>query len=134
MSNNQNVKAMNKIIQVTLLTLTFTPSLLVFSPVAQAGKNPAKTKRTTICRPVQQVRVIKDGADHPAAYRDGYREGQRSARKNDSYKPRDVGGEFARGFEDGYYDQPFAGQQYVVADRLETYTTEQCETITIHQD
>lgn len=121
---------MNKILKATLLTLAIAPSLVIFSPAARADRYKPKTKRTTVCRPVQQVRVIKDAADHPAAYRDGYREGQRSVRKNEAYKPRSVGGEFARGFDDGYYDHPFDGQQYAVDDRVEAYTTNQCETYT----
>ena len=53
-------------------------------------------------------------ADHPHAYADGFRQGQQSFRKGKAYKPRTAGGEFARGFEDGYFNRPFTGQKVVV--------------------
>jgi hypothetical protein len=130
--NSHNTKTMSQIIRATLLTLAIAPTFLFFCSVASADDN--KPKRTTVCRPVQQVRVVEDAADHPGAYKDGYREGQESARKKEAYKLRSVGGEFARGFEDGYNGRSFTGQRYEVADRLETYSTSQCDTITIYDD
>lgn len=118
-----------KITLVTLATIATTSTFLGFCPVTQA-----ETRKVTICRPTQQVRVVQDAADHPSAYRDGYREGQQSASKGEPYEPRTAGGEFARGFEDGYYARPFTGQQYEVQDRTETYTTQQCDTVTIEED
>lgn len=118
-----------KITFVTLATTATASTLLGFCPVSQA-----ETRQVTICRPVQKVRVVQDAAAHPAAYRDGYREGQQSASKDEPFEPRTAGGEFARGFEDGYYGRPFTGQQYEVQDRTETYTTQECDTVTIEED
>jgi hypothetical protein len=120
---------MKRIVTATLLILAATPTYFLFTQPASAGNK----DKVTVCHPTQQVRVVKDAADHPAAYRDGYREGEQSARKGDAYKPRTVGGEFSRGFEDGYYGRPFTGQRYEVADRLETYTTQQCDTYTVER-
>ncbi|MBV8884325.1 MAG: hypothetical protein JO235_10070 [Chroococcidiopsidaceae cyanobacterium CP_BM_RX_35] len=53
-------------------------------------------------------------ADHPRAYADGYRQGEQSARDKEAYRPRTAGGEFARGFEDGYFNRPYTGQKVVV--------------------
>ena len=53
-------------------------------------------------------------ADHPHAYADGYRQGEQSARDGKAYKPRTAGGEFAQGFEDGYFNRPYTGQKVVV--------------------
>jgi hypothetical protein len=53
-------------------------------------------------------------ANHPRAYTDGYRQGQQSFRDGETYKPRTAGGEFARGFEDGYFNRPYTGQKVVV--------------------
>ncbi len=43
------------------------------------------------------------------------------------YKPRTSGGEFARGFEDGYDRRGFTGQKHIVADRYRPYTTNGCD-------
>jgi hypothetical protein len=120
---------MSKIVRATLLTLAIASVSSCFCSIAQA-----KPKKTTVCVPVQQLRVVRDAADHPSAYRDGYREGQESARKNEVYKPRTVGGEFARGFEEGYYSQPFTGQQYEVPERLEAYTVQHCNRVNIEEN
>jgi hypothetical protein len=56
-----------------------------------------------------------EAADHFNAYADGYRQGQQSFRKGRAYQPRTAGGEFARGFEDGYFNRPYTGQKVVVA-------------------
>ncbi len=58
-------------------------------------------------------------ADHPHAYADGYQEGEQSFRKGQAYKPRTAGGEFARGFEDGYFNRPYTGQEVTVPNRQE---------------
>jgi len=89
---------------------------------------PARAENYTYCADVEQVRVIKDDGNHPNAYDDGYREGTQSAQNGDEYEPRSVGGEFARGFEEGYYGRPYAGQQNVVPTRQERYTNHQCRT------
>ena len=78
------------------------------------------------CYPYTQWLIKQDPADHPQAYADGYRQGRQSAEKGDKYKPRTAGGEFARGFEDGYYRKGFTGQKRVVADRYRAYTTPDC--------
>ncbi|MDF5730230.1 MAG: hypothetical protein PUP92_19975 [Rhizonema sp. PD38] len=61
--------------------------------------------------------VRQNSAYHPQAYADGYTQGQRSAVDGDKYERRTAGGEFARGFSDGYYGKEFAGQKIVVPDR-----------------
>ncbi len=52
-------------------------------------------------------------ADHPHAYADGFRQGEQNARDGKAYRPRTAGGEFARGFEDGYFNRPYTGQKVV---------------------
>lgn len=120
---------MNKIFCVTLLTLASAPTFLLFTQPAKAD-----TSTSTYCYPVVQREVIQNAADHPSAYADGYSEGRQSARKGDAYKPRSAGGEFARGFEDGYYSRPFTGQQYAVPDKVREFTTQQCDTYTRNRD
>jgi hypothetical protein len=78
------------------------------------------------CYPVTQYRTVRDPAYHPQAYEDGYREGANVARKSEKYEPRTVGGEFARGFDDGYEGRPLTGQRNTIADRQESYETSQC--------
>jgi hypothetical protein len=70
--------------------------------------------------------VDEDAAYHPQAYADGYRQGQQSAKKRNNYKPRTAGGEFARGFDDGYYGREFSGQKQTVPNEYKPYTTSQC--------
>jgi hypothetical protein len=53
-------------------------------------------------------------AYHPQAYNDGYREGMASKAKRETYQARSAGGEFARGFEDGYFGRANSGQRYTV--------------------
>jgi hypothetical protein len=53
-------------------------------------------------------------AYHPQAYNDGYREGIASKAKRETYQVRAAGGEFARGFEDGYFGRANSGQRYTV--------------------
>ncbi|KAF3885807.1 MULTISPECIES: hypothetical protein [Nostocales] len=66
----------------------------------------------TYCYPVNQKRVSRDPAYHPRAYTDSYRQGLASGRKEEAYKPRTSGGEFARGFEDGYFGNPWFYTHY----------------------
>lgn len=80
------------------------------------------------CYPIQKTRTLQDPGSHPQAYDNGYREGAATARAKKPYEPRSAGGEFARGFEDGYYGRPYAGQQNTVPDRTDTYSTKQCRT------
>jgi glucan-binding YG repeat protein len=54
--------------------------------------------------------VKHDNANHPNAYADGYREGKVNAQKGEKYAPRSGGGEFSRGFDDGYYGKNSTGQ------------------------
>jgi len=117
---------MNIMVTTTLLALAIVPVSLVFAPSAFADT-------TTICYPVTQSRVVQDAADHPNAYADGYREGTQSARQGEPYKVRTVGGEFARGFDDGYYGRSFSGQSVAVPNQVEYYTTQRCNTYTTHQ-
>jgi hypothetical protein len=51
-------------------------------------------------------------AYNPTAYTDGYLEGIRSKTKRETYQARFAGGEFARGFEDGYFGRRSTGQRY----------------------
>ncbi|MBD2606232.1 hypothetical protein H6G81_17275 [Scytonema hofmannii FACHB-248] len=78
------------------------------------------------CFPTTQWQVNQDPGYHPHAYSDGYRQGQNSAKKGDKYKPRTAGGEFARGFDDGYYGKEFAGQKNIVQNVIRPYTTTEC--------
>lgn len=103
------------------------PFLLLFSASARA-------EQYNHCYPVEKVRIIKDSGNHPNAYDDGYREGVETAREGDEYEPRSAGGEFARGFDDGYYGRPYTGQQNTIPNRRETYTTRQCSTYYYDKD
>lgn len=118
---------MNKLVAATLLTLTTVPTYLVLPEKAFA-------QTQTVCYPVTQAQVIQNAADHPNAYADGYSEGRQSVSKGEAYRPRTAGGEFARGYEDGYYGRGFTGQEYSVANRVEYYTSQQCNTYTTHNN
>lgn len=107
---------MKRIIATTLVTFTTGCASIFFAQPARA-----------VCYPVTERHVVRDSVNHPDAYLDGYREGQQSARKTEEYRPRTAGGEFARGFEDGYYGRSFAGQEFVVKDRVEHYTFQNCD-------
>lgn len=109
------------ITSIALIALASAPVLLGFAPAAFA-------EQYNYCYPVEKTRTIRDSASHPNAYDDGYREGAEAAREGDGYEPRSVGGEFARGFDDGYYGRPYTGQQNTIPDRTETYTTSECRT------
>ncbi|WP_228059258.1 hypothetical protein [Nostoc sp. LEGE 06077] len=78
------------------------------------------------CYPVTKWIVAQDPADHPQAYADGYRQGQNHAKKGKTYQPRTAGGEFGRGFDDGFYDREFAGQQRIIPNVVKPYITKQC--------
>ena len=78
------------------------------------------------CYPVSGLLIKEDPAYHPQAYSDGYRQGKKSAQNGEKYKPRTAGGEFAQGFEDGYYGRKFAGQEHIVPDRYRPYITSNC--------
>ncbi len=118
---------MKKIVATTLLTLSTVPASIFFI-------QPAEADTTTHCYPVIQREVIQNSADHPSAYADGYSEGRQSAGNGEAYQPRTAGGEFARGFDDGYYGYPFAGQAYAVPNRVREYTTQHCDTYTSDRD
>ena len=65
------------------------------------------------CQPdLQEIYVPKSDAYHANAYSDGYREGTASKAKSETYRARSAGGEFARGFEDGYFGRRNTGQRY----------------------
>ena len=65
------------------------------------------------CKPERlEIDVAKSDAYHADAYNDGYREGSASKAKNETYRARSAGGEFARGFEDGYFGRRSTGQRY----------------------
>ena len=89
---------------------------------------PVQAAQYQYCFNVKKSRTIRDAANHPTAYNDGYREGIQSAKNGDKYEPRSVGGEFARGFDDGYYGRTVTGQQYTVQDSQESYTGQECRT------
>lgn len=112
---------MKSILFATVLTFVTAPAILYFS-------QPAKADLVSYCYPVTQRNVIQNAADHPGAYADGYSEGRKSRRDGDAYTARTAGGEFARGFEDGYYGRRFTGQEYVVRDKIERFTTQECNT------
>jgi hypothetical protein len=78
------------------------------------------------CYPVTRWFVNQDPAYHPRAYSDGFRQGRESAKRGNSYKERTAGGEFARGFEDGYYGKEFRGQKHIVANVYQPFTTNEC--------
>lgn len=92
---------MKKIASIVLLSLT-NISFLVSSQAARADQ--------IICHPVNDNQVTRNWANGPQAYADGFREGQQSFRDGVAYKPQTAGGEFARGFEDGYFNRRYSGQ------------------------
>ncbi len=118
---------MNRILSATLLSCATAPVFLLFT-------QPAKADTATYCYPVTRREVIQNSADHPNAYANGYSEGLQIARKGEVYKPRTAGGEFSRGFDDGYYGRPFLGQRYAVPDQVREFTTQECETYTRNRD
>lgn len=134
---------MKKIISASLITLAAaTGFLLNNQPVEAHGRYgyynygyggypynryPFPIEPRRYCYPTTQLYVDRDPGYHPHAYSDGYRQGRSSAKNGNTYKPRTAGGEFARGFDDGYYGREFAGQKNVVANVIEPYTTTECD-------
>ncbi|WP_310423196.1 hypothetical protein [Chamaesiphon sp. VAR_48_metabat_135_sub] len=60
----------------------------------------------------EEIPSASSDAYNPSAYTDGYLEGIRSKTKRETYQARFAGGEFARGFEDGYFGRRSTGQRY----------------------
>jgi hypothetical protein len=124
---------MKKII--TTLLLTATTAFLTNNQPAQAhGRYYNRDYRgyhrvypTRYCYPVTRWFVDQDPGYHPRAYSDGYRQGRESANNRETYKPRTAGGEFSRGFDDGYYGKEFSGQKHIVVNAYQPYTTNQCD-------
>ncbi len=111
---------MKKIVVAALFSFITSSTSLVFPQAAKAD-------RVVSCYPVTENRVLKaSAADHPNAYADGYRKGEQSARDRSPYKPRTAGGEFARGFEDGYFNRPYTGQENVVPTTVVQRTAQVC--------
>lgn len=94
---------------------------MLFSLVAQASERQQ-------CYYPKQYQTFRAPGYHPNAYDDGYREGTETARRGEAYQPRSSGGEFGRGFQEGYYHQPYTGQRNIVRDRRQAYATMQCRT------
>ncbi|MFB2769743.1 hypothetical protein ACE1AT_10705 [Pelatocladus sp. BLCC-F211] len=123
---------MNKIIMTSLVALTTATSFLFNNQSVQAhGRynyhHIYPFYQPNYCYPITQWLVDEDPAYHPQAYADGYRQGRESAKKGNTYKPRTAGGEFARGFDDGYYGRKFAGQKNIVPNEYRPYTTTDCD-------
>ncbi|MBW4602416.1 MAG: hypothetical protein KME29_23335 [Calothrix sp. FI2-JRJ7] len=130
---------MKKIIY-TLLSLTSASVFLLNNEPAQAHRYRHPYSRNyyygdfyrrayprRYCYPVTRWYVNQDPAYHPRAYSDGYRQGRESAKNGNSYKERTAGGEFARGFEDGFYGREFQGQKNIVANAYQPFTTSECD-------
>lgn len=128
---------MKKIITASLVALATATGFLVNNQPAQARPRhyysyplyrnyPFYRGPISYCYPVTNWTVDQDPGYHPQAYADGYRQGQQSARKGNTYKPRTAGGEFARGFDDGYHGKEFSGQKHVVPNEYKPYNTSQC--------
>jgi hypothetical protein len=122
---------MKKILTVSLVALATTAGFLLNNQPAQAHNRyyhyrSYYTHPLNYCYPTTEWLVDEDPAYHPQAYADGYRQGKNSAKKRQAYKPRTAGGEFGRGFDDGYYGREFAGQKHIVPNILQPYTTTQC--------
>lgn len=66
------------------------------------------------CRAERQesTAIWQSDGYNATAYVDGYREGVESKAKRETYQRRSAGGEFARGFEDGYFGRKSTGQRY----------------------
>ena len=73
-----------------------------------------RTDLDVTCQSERQETESIDRSDayHAQAYNDGYREGIASKAKRETYQARTAGGEFARGFEDGYFGRANSGQRY----------------------
>ncbi|PSF36062.1 hypothetical protein C7H19_15075 [Aphanothece hegewaldii CCALA 016] len=75
--------------------------------------------------------MVKDSANHQKAYDHGYYEGKRERIEGKKYEHRTAGGEFARGYEDGFFDRNYAGQATVVSDRPVQQTLNQYKCINL---
>jgi hypothetical protein len=66
------------------------------------------------CRSERQesTAIWQNDGYNATAYVDGYREGLESKSKRETYQIRSAGGEFARGFEDGFFGRKSTGQRY----------------------
>ncbi len=122
---------MKKIIMASLVALATTTGFILNNQPAQAHRryyyHPYhRSYPLSYCYPITQWFVDEDPAYHPQAYADGYRQGSASAKKGNAYKPRTAGGEFARGFKDGYYGREFAGQKQTVPNVVKPYTRTNC--------
>lgn len=125
---------MKKIIPASIIALATATAFLLNSEPAQAhrryhrhyGYDRYYHRPISYCYPVTGWLMDEDSAYHPQAYADGYRQGRDRAKKGNAYKPRTAGGEFARGFDDGYYGKEFAGQKQVVPNTYKPYTTSNC--------
>jgi hypothetical protein len=124
---------MNNIIKISLLALTATTGFLLNIQPAKAHYPRFydyypfyDTYPGRYCYPYTRWLVNEDPAYHPHAYSDGYRQGKKSAEKGKKFKPRTAGGEFARGFEDGYYGRQFTGQKHIVPNTYRPYISTDC--------
>lgn len=122
---------MKKIIMTSLVALMSATSFLLNNEPAQAHRryryyDTYPFYPLNYCYPITHWLVDEDPAYHPQAYADGYRQGRENAKKGKEYKPRTAGGEFARGFDDGYYGRKFAGQKNIVPNVYRPYTTTDC--------
>ncbi|WP_243146702.1 hypothetical protein [Scytonema sp. UIC 10036] len=113
---------------ISVVALIVAPSF--WQETAFARERP-RERTETYCYPVIQTRVSEDPAYHPRAYADGYRQGLASAQKGEAYKPRTALGEFARGFDDGYFGKEFTGQKHSVPNQVYYEKTTECSTRTI---
>ncbi len=128
---------MKKIIATILLTVTATAFVTSNQPAQAHRRDNDRNYRdyrhyqrvypTRYCYPTTRWFIDQDPGYHPRAYSDGYRQGSESAKNRETYKPRTAGGEFSRGFEDGYYGKEFSGQKQIVANAYQPYTTNQCD-------
>ncbi|MBV9385868.1 MAG: hypothetical protein JOZ78_05505 [Chroococcidiopsidaceae cyanobacterium CP_BM_ER_R8_30] len=92
---------MKKIVSIALLSLATISMPLLFSQAARADE--------VYCHPVTDKQVSRNSANYPNAYAAGYQAGEQRFRDGVGYKPQEEGGEFARGFEDGYFNRPYNG-------------------------
>jgi hypothetical protein len=90
-------------------------TLFSLAAISTSLLSPQAAKAATVVYCNSGIYSQSDAADHSQAYADGYRQGQQSFREGQAYQPRTVGGDFGRGFEDGYFNRPYTGQQVVVA-------------------
>jgi hypothetical protein len=98
----RRLKIVKKIVSIALLSLATLSTPVLFSQAARADQE-------VYCHPVTDKQASRNSSSHPHAYADGYQAGEQSFRDGVGYKPRTEGGEFARGFEDGYFNRPYSG-------------------------